>query len=387
MREEEFSARLRSGAVGVGGSVNPPPAVAIRDRGNRRRRRQAVMSGVLAFVIGAGGGGGAYASFDRPATGTPSLGPSQYAPAAAQTAGSGRPRIVAVTTGGALELLDPVTGMASAILAPDEDAIGDEVAVSPGGSTVYFAVRHGCTDDIESIPVTGGTPEVITTGVLPSISPDGTELAFVREPVSSGPVSVSYGCASASPGAYTVVIRNLATRAERTYSSADDLALPVSHLSWAPDGKSLLISAGPAQGTVGWVLATLNPARSSRYLPAGLLASPAADGTAEVPSARVNGGAESYDREGVYLPDGDIFADRVCCTGTPAGSMSNLLLEIAPSGREVRQVAIGFANTDHSSLDATRGWLLYLSANDLFISATGKPPYMLTSGLIAAAWL
>jgi hypothetical protein len=52
-------------------------------------------------------------------------------------------------------------------------------------------------------------------------------------------------------------------------------------------------------------------------------------------------------------------------------------------------VAVGFANRDHSSLDAdqTGHWLLYLSGQDLFVSLDGSDPFMLTSGLIAAAWV
>jgi hypothetical protein len=97
---------------------------------------------------------------------------------------------------------------------------------------------------------------------------------------------------------------------------------------------------------------------------------------------------QSYYREGAFLPDGDMFVNRVCCSGWAVRDTSSLLWEISPSGQLIRQVAIGFTNRDHSSLDADPSgrWLLYLSGQDLFLSKDGTAPFMLTSGLIAAAW-
>jgi Tol biopolymer transport system component len=60
--------------------------------------------------------------------------------------------------------------------------MGQEIAVSPDGSTVYFSAVGGCTNQIESVPVSGGTPTVIASGVLPAISPDGSKLAYAQEP-------------------------------------------------------------------------------------------------------------------------------------------------------------------------------------------------------------
>lgn len=67
---------------------------------------------------------------------------------------------------------------------------------------------------------------------------------------------------------------------------------------------------------------------------------------------------------------------------------SRLMWEVQPGGRLVRQVAIGFASTDHVSLDASPDgdWLLYLGGNALFVSRGGVRPSQVTSGLIAAAW-
>jgi hypothetical protein len=52
-------------------------------------------------------------------------------------------------------------------------------------------------------------------------------------------------------------------------------------------------------------------------------------------------------------------------------------------------VATGVLSKDHTSLAADPGgrWLLYLSGNDLFLSYGGGKASVLTTGLIAAAWL
>jgi WD40 repeat protein len=389
MREADFTAALRTGASAVGDSANPVAADAVRSRGNRRRSRNAIASGALAFAVGAGGGGIAYAGLDHPGHAAPVAAGESAAPSTSAAAGSGanRPPIVAVTTAGVVEVLNPVSGVATAALTQPQDAIGDEIAISPDGQTVYFAVKNGCTDDIESVPAAGGTPKVVTTGVLPALSPDGTELALVREPYSGGPERITYGCSSASPAnsKAEVVVRNLAAGTEQVYPApAGMMTYPVSHLSWAADGKSLLVSAGAAKGVQAWDLVAVNLATAQYYLPGN-------SSTSADYSVPVNGSYSSvpgyYYREGVYLPDGDMFVDQICCDENGSADVSSTtLLKINASGREVSQVAIGFTNQDHTSLDASQGWFLYLSGKDLFLS-DGTKAFMLTSGLIAAAWV
>jgi hypothetical protein len=172
MREEEFSSWLRSGAAQLGGAANPPSPDVIRRRGDRRRRRVRVASGLLAFVIGGGGGGVAYASLAHPGHNAPPVAggtgatPSTSVSSAVVAPG---PKFVGVTTGGAVQIFSVTTGMATATLASAGDAVGDEVSVSPGRSTVYFTVKRGCQDYIESVPISGGTPSVVTAGALPAV--------------------------------------------------------------------------------------------------------------------------------------------------------------------------------------------------------------------------
>lgn len=393
MRESEFAARLRTGAAGLGAAVNPPPPDVIRHKGDRRRRRTMAASGMLAFAIGVGGGGAAYASLDHPgSTPPPSAGggPSPTSSTRSSTPVSGRPGIVAVTTGGAVVVLDSTTGLATRVLVPGGDAVGDSVAVSP--STVYFSVKHGCADDIEAVPVSGGTPKVVATGVLPAISPDGTEMAFVREPAGGMLNPISYGCATGTPVAgsqFKVVVLHLGTGQQQVYPAApgvqDQLPFPVSHLSWAPDGKSLLVSVEPSQDNQGWGLSVLDLATAGYYLPASWRGS----GSLGVPVTGLPDAARSYYEEGVYLSDGTLFVDRMCCAGVPVKKTSSLLQEVDASGNLVQQVTMGFLDRTHTSLagSADGKWLLYLSAHDLFVSADGKTPFKLTGGLIAAAWI
>jgi hypothetical protein len=96
----------------------------------------------------------------------------------------------------------------------------------------------------------------------------------------------------------------------------------------------------------------------------------------------------SYLREGVFLPDGNLFISRACCGGVPIHNTSRLLWEVSPAGALVHQVAIGFPDLDHVSLaaDSSGQWLLYLADHDLYVSHGGNRPSKLSSGLTAAAW-
>jgi hypothetical protein len=370
---EEFSARLRAGSADFAATVMPAAPDAIRARGNRRRR-QALAAAVLAFAIAAGGAGTAYASLGRSGLTAPAAGRAPSAVPSGQ-GGTGRPDIIAVTSQGALVVLDPLTGIARKILVRG-GVLAGAVSVSPDGRTVYFAARHGCEGTIESVPAAGGRVSVIAPGVLPAVSPDGTRVAFVRMPSGCGHA----GSAAASPA---VVVRDLAGGGETVLPAAPRPASAgaVPELSWSPDGKRLLVAVGRSKGSVSWVLAQVDPATARYYLPS------AGSGASAVPVTGPDA-ARSYYRGGVFLPDGDLFVNRICCTDGASGAPSNLLWEVDPSGRFVHQVAIGWQDRDHTSLDGDPSghWLLYLSGPDLFLSLDGAAPFKLTTGLAAAAW-
>jgi hypothetical protein len=371
---DDLTARLRGGSADFAATVSPVSPEAIRARGNRRRRRQALTATMLAFAIAAGGASAAYASLGRSGP-APGRGPSAVP---SVQGGAGRPDIIAVTRQTALAVLDPLTGVARKILVRDHVLPGI-ISVSPDGRTVYFAAAHGCEGTIESVPAAGGRVSVIAPGALPAVSPDGTRLAFVRRPSACGhpgsPLTIP-----------EVVVRDLASGAETVLTAGPRPAFSgsVPELSWSPDGRRLLVSVGRAKNNGSnptWVLVRVDPATARYYLPS------ARSGASAVPVTGPDA-AHSYYRGGVFLPGGNLFVDRICCTDRPSKETSDLLWEIAPSGRLVRQVAIGWLDRDHTSLDGDPSghWLLYLSGPDLFLSLDGTAPFKLTTGLGAAAW-
>jgi hypothetical protein len=330
-------------------------------------------------LLAACGSSGSQAGGQPTATATAGASSSSAAPSASSSAAT-PPGMVAVTTHGALVVLNPATGAVARTLL-SSGVTGDEVTVSASGQ-VYFAVKHGCTHNIESVPVGGGTPVVITAGTLPAISPDGSKLAFASEP------SLTIGCMPSTPDLtplFKVVVRTLSTGAETDFpmvpnGTQSSLPAPVSHLSWGPDSQHLAVSTSPIQDNEGWDLALVDTATAKYYL--------SGSGISYVPVTGSPSRQRSYLREGVYQPNGDLFVSRACCAGVPVQNTSRLMWEVTPGGTLVHQVAIGYPSLEHTSLDvsANGGWLLYLAGHGLYVSQGGATPRELTTGLIAAAW-
>lgn len=309
---------------------------------------------------------------------------------------SARPGIVAVTSGGALVVLNSSTGTVTRTLV-QSGVVGEEIAVSPNGSTVYFTAGSGCSNEIESVPVSGGTPTSIASGALPAISPDGTKLAFAQEPW-----FLPASCAASAPLApsdYLLAVRTLGTGSQANYpmaASSPDIGLPIPilYLSWAPDNASLAVTMSGIQDNEGWNLNILSTASAQYYLSGA--------GDTMIPVTGSPDPSRSYYTEAAYLPDGNLFVNRNCCLGddpaNPAPADSNLMQEVSTSGSLVAQVAIGVQDNSHTSLsvDPTGNWLLYLSSSTeldgvasgtLYVSQGGTAPTALTTGMSAAAWL
>jgi dipeptidyl aminopeptidase/acylaminoacyl peptidase len=121
---------------------------------------------------------------------------------------------------------------------------GEEIAVSPDGKTVYFALREAgrieplsTNLDIFAAPTDGSAPPANLTDAndatdnLPTISPDGRTLAYF---------------AMARPGyeadRQVLQLRDLATGQTRAVTQNWDRS--VDSIAWAPDGKSLLVTVG-----------------------------------------------------------------------------------------------------------------------------------------------
>jgi len=137
---------------------------------------------------------------------------------------------------GSVKLLDPNTGaVLRTLVGPSPvDSSGRHLkepeSVTAANQVAYVAYGDGLHPVIESIPFSGGTPQYVTSGMYPSASPDGTELAFVR--LSTG----SSGSASEP-----VMIRDLATGSEQTVDTTTGFGF-VESLSWSPDGSQLALS-------------------------------------------------------------------------------------------------------------------------------------------------
>jgi len=332
---------------------------------------------LLAACHGGGGNAQPVVTVTKTAPGTPGTSPSSPAAPA-------MPGIVAVTTAGALVRLDPATGSVTQTLVPG-GVIGDEISVSSDGSTVYFAQQSGaCDRSVEKVSINGGTATPIAAGTLPAISPDGTQLAFAQEPLLTQACIPSQGKFGSD---FKVVILTLAAGTQKVLSLPPQIArsglfAPITHLSWNAGSSQLAVSTSPAQDNEGWGVYLVTPATAQYYAPPGA-------GIASVPVTGTPDAQRSYLREGVYLPDGNLFVSRACCGGVPVHNTSRLMWEVAPDGSLVHQVAIGYPNLDHVSLaaDSTGQWLLYLAGSDLYVSKGGATPSKLASGLVAATWI
>jgi dipeptidyl aminopeptidase/acylaminoacyl peptidase len=126
---------------------------------------------------------------------------------------------------------------------------GEEIAFSPDGRTVYFALREAgrieatsTNLDIFASPADGSAPPTNLTDAndatdnLPTVSPDGRTLAYV---------------AMARPGyesdRQVIQLRDPATGQVRPLTQGWDRS--VASLAWARDGKSLLVTADDTQET------------------------------------------------------------------------------------------------------------------------------------------
>ena len=126
---------------------------------------------------------------------------------------------------------------------------GEEIAFSPDGKTVFFALREAgrieatsTNLDIFSSPIDGSAPPTNLTDAndatdnLPAVSPDGRTLAYV---------------AMARPGyesdRQVVQLRDLVTGQVRALTQSWDRS--VGSVAWSQDGNSLLVTAEDVQET------------------------------------------------------------------------------------------------------------------------------------------
>jgi dipeptidyl aminopeptidase/acylaminoacyl peptidase len=126
---------------------------------------------------------------------------------------------------------------------------GEEIAWSPDGRTLYFTLREAgrieplsTNLDIFAVPADASAPPVnLTAGnqgtdTGPAVSPDGRWLAYT-----------AMARATYEADRQVVHLRNLATGETRALTGAWDRS--VGSIAWAPDGRSLLVTAGDTLDT------------------------------------------------------------------------------------------------------------------------------------------
>ena len=285
------------------------------------------------------------------------------------------PALVAVTTAGNLQSLDPSTGHPVATLA--SGATGDEVSLTPDHTQVYFETAPDCFHQILSVPVGGGAATLAAAGSHPAVSPDGTKFAYAVEPLGPG----CPGGPTNSAILYYVVVQPLPGGTPSVFSLPPSLvnarqARTVDHLSWAPDNRRLAVSIdGGADGKL-WNAFILDTTTDHYFV---------AESGSGVPVER---GGGFYYRQAVFEPDGNLFANVACCSGAKAPT-ATVMAEVDLSGKTVREISSGLTDRDHTSLAADSGghWVLYLAGSDLVASADASAPAVVsTAGFLAADW-
>jgi hypothetical protein len=233
----------------------------VAEGARRRRRRAAAFAGGLASVLVLTGAIGlAQMRGQEPNVSTSNKPPETTTPAPDHDSGNGvntspstsmhgdsetsapheATAFAGITPDGRVVLGDPATG---AIVRRLVDAPSDGpdpnmccVMQSPDGTQVYYVASSqetgsGSGDSkIYRVAATGGQPVAIATGSHPAISADGTYLAYTHN-------------------SDQIVVRNLKTDRERSYSGLNTPGATIQDLAFAdtPNGKKLVFSAA-AQG-------------------------------------------------------------------------------------------------------------------------------------------
>lgn len=280
--------------------------------------------------------------------------------------------------------LDATTGSPIRTLVPS-GVVGDEVAVSPDGGSVFFEVAKGCDHQVWKVAMDGRDPTAVApSGSLPAINPAGNLLAYAQQPRDLTP-----GCFPGGPdnGAdqWKLVIDDLSTHVVRDLpmapaTVASGLPFSISHLSWSEEGNVIAVSIAAPEDNEGWALNLVNPTTDEYYFGDSIPSVPAPGGSAS---------QQLFWREGVFQPDGNLFVVSQCCAGLPERTTSVEMEQVRPaSGAVVHTIATGLTTVAHTSLSVDRSgrWFLYLSGANLEVSRDGAKPRQLASGFVAAAW-
>jgi hypothetical protein len=276
-------------------------------------------------------------------------------------------------------------------------------AASPDGSTVAYALTNGGGTHLWRTPLTGGTPQQLTSGSAadswPTWSPDGSTIAFTRTTASGASIwTVPAGGGTAVPvpgtagdsqpawspggrvlavthgagGASQIVVTSLDGGYRRAVTGTNgslpidkcgyaqsDPATPLCHYSgaaasWSPDGASLVFVQNTPTGTT----------------------------PAIVPAT---GGAVAYWLYRAYASTNSVAwsldGSRILASEAKGGIRTGLW-QIAPNGTDERTVGMLGAWADHPSVAGTRRSYLPLSHPSPVTGVTAT----LGAGTVALHW-
>jgi eukaryotic-like serine/threonine-protein kinase len=231
---------------------------------------------------------------------------------------------------------------------------------SPDGGHIYYSHTQPVSGpasrefDLYSVPVLGGTPQLLIRDVDtdPSFSPDGKRLVFCR---ANDP----------EPGKYYVVVAN-ADGTEEKAVLVGPMAELVMDVAWSPDGKTVVaLALKRAQNSMSDVLA-VDPDAGNR-------------------KASVAGPAYTLLRSVAWLPSGKALAITYENQETNF-TRQQLGLVGYPDGRfrPITADTNDYTNPSVSSDGKTIAAVMHQSVRDVYVSSGQKPDYsdirQITSG-------
>lgn len=279
-------------------------------------------------------------------------------------------QLAAVDGDGRVVVLDSATGAVDRVLLEGigvSDPASNDIAVTPDRSSVFVTRpgTAGASSQILQVPFAGGPAQVIATGTSPSVSPDGSTLAYIGfQPAPGGgnlPVPV-------------LVLRDLATGSERRLGPGEAQPFTfIADTAWTGDGQHVAFIAGEIQ-TGLWVVD-----RDASTLDAASRLGPTA-----------RGDGTSW-RAVTAWDAGRLAVVETCCD---VGQRSRwLVLVVHVDTGTVEGGLLPLERVEASVLDSDAGTddLLYVSGLG---PATGSSyrwggqgtPQLVRSGIVAAAW-
>jgi hypothetical protein len=259
------------------------------------------------------------------------------------TVASAPPQIVAQTTHGEVVLLDG-EGRRLRTLAqrPPESFDDSEVTYSPQTNLVAYAdgpVASACDRTITFVAIDGSSPPAIPGAMHPSLSPDGTQIAY-------------QDCNRTN-----IVIMTLATRTTHAIRLSDDVA---GLAGWTGDGQSIVLNNRIVPPRIGIIPTEATSTANSLTLLDGTYATPWQSGT---------------------LAAQELLGGHIDAVDIKPPHRVTPLLQLPNTGP-------GGASSIAFSLDsdASKTRLLWVDENHELWSWSTRAPTKLGSGYVTAAW-